>query len=171
MSSSQNRWPGALWPFWLACARRSTRLPALRFSGRLQSPPLHFRNCRLAACTIRAADVLFATNFEICRIIYESRKKRKPKAAYYLITLTLQLIPYILAGGAGVTIGLANFRPKTFYQGEKWLGIREEAIRYGIQERTLTSFSPIRRSPVRYAVPPNQRVDLGEGLHRFLGGR
>jgi hypothetical protein len=46
-----------------------------------------------------------------------------------LITLTLQLIPYTLAGGAGVNMGLANFRPKTFYQGEKWLGIPEEAIR------------------------------------------
>jgi len=47
---------------------------------------------------------------------------------YYLITLTLQLIPYVLSGGAGVNIGLAFYRPRSFYQGEKWLGIPKEAL-------------------------------------------
>lgn len=51
------------------------------------------------------------------------------EAAYYLITLTLQLIPYVLAGGAGVNTGLTLYRPRSFYQGEKWLGIPKEAIR------------------------------------------
>jgi uncharacterized membrane protein SpoIIM required for sporulation len=47
---------------------------------------------------------------------------------YYLLTLILQLIPYSLAGGAGVNLGLAAFRPRPFYQGTKWLGFPKEAI-------------------------------------------
>ena len=58
-----------------------------------------------------------------------SRFAEPKEAAYYLITLTLQLIPYTLSGGAGVNMGLANFKPKSFYQGEKWLGLSKEAIR------------------------------------------
>ena len=50
--------------------------------------------------------------------LHMSRLAVPKEAAYYSITLTLQLIPSILAGGAGVNIGLANFRPKPFYQGE-----------------------------------------------------
>lgn len=58
-----------------------------------------------------------------------SRFAEPREALYYLITLTLQLIPYVLSGGAGVNLGLAFYRPKSFYQGEKWLGIPKEAIR------------------------------------------
>lgn len=58
-----------------------------------------------------------------------SRFAEPREAMYYLITLTLQLIPYVLAGGAGVNTGLSLYRPQTFYQGEKWLGIPKEAIR------------------------------------------
>jgi uncharacterized membrane protein SpoIIM required for sporulation len=58
-----------------------------------------------------------------------SRFAEPREALYYLITLTLQLIPYVLAGGAGVNMGLALWRPKSFYQGEKWLGVPKEAIR------------------------------------------
>jgi uncharacterized membrane protein SpoIIM required for sporulation len=58
-----------------------------------------------------------------------SRFAESKEAIYYLITLTLQLIPYMLAGGAGVNMGLALWRPKSFYQDEKWLGIPKEAIR------------------------------------------
>src|SRR5574341_107734 len=58
-----------------------------------------------------------------------SRLAGPKEAAYYLITLTLQLIPYVLSGGAGVNMGLAYFKPRSFYQGEKWLGIPKEAIR------------------------------------------
>ncbi|MBI5878034.1 MAG: hypothetical protein HZB53_10300 [Chloroflexi bacterium] len=50
------------------------------------------------------------------------------EAAYYLITLVLQLIPSSLTGGAGVNMGLAYLRPKPPYQGPKWLGIPREAI-------------------------------------------
>lgn len=58
-----------------------------------------------------------------------SRLIHPGQAAYYLITLVLQLIPYTLSGGAGINMGLAYLRPKPLYQGEKWLGIPKEAIR------------------------------------------
>ena len=58
-----------------------------------------------------------------------SRLAEAKEATYYLVTLTLQLIPSVLAGGAGVNMGLAYFRPRSFYQGEKWFGIPKEAIR------------------------------------------
>ena len=61
--------------------------------------------------------------------LHVSRLAEPKEAAYYLITLTLQIIPSILAAGAGVNIGLANFKPKEFYQGEKWLGMPKEAFR------------------------------------------
>jgi len=51
------------------------------------------------------------------------------EAFYYLSTLILQLVPYTLSGGAGVNMGLAYLRPRSFYQGEKWLGIPKEALR------------------------------------------
>ncbi len=59
---------------------------------------------------------------------HSSRLSDPGEAAYYLITLILQLIPYSLAGGAGVNLGLAVFRPRSFYQGSKWLGFPKEAI-------------------------------------------
>lgn len=50
------------------------------------------------------------------------------EAVYYLVTLVLQLIPYSLAGGAGVNLGLSLWRAKPYYQGKKWLGVSQEAI-------------------------------------------
>ena len=44
-------------------------------------------------------------------------------AVYYLLTLMLQVIPYSLAIGAGVNVGVAMFRPRPYYQGDKWLTI------------------------------------------------
>jgi uncharacterized membrane protein SpoIIM required for sporulation len=58
-----------------------------------------------------------------------SRFTEPREAMYSLITLTRQLIPYVLSGGAGVNIGLALYRPRSFYRGEKWLGIPKEALR------------------------------------------
>lgn len=58
-----------------------------------------------------------------------SRLADPKEAVYYLITLGLQLIAYALSAGAGVNIGLASFKPRSFYQGETWLGISKEAIR------------------------------------------
>jgi uncharacterized membrane protein SpoIIM required for sporulation len=46
-----------------------------------------------------------------------------------LSALILQLIPSILAAGAGVNLGLSFYRPQPYYQGKKWLGMPVEAIR------------------------------------------
>jgi hypothetical protein len=50
-------------------------------------------------------------------------------ALYYVLTVILQLIPYSLASGAGVNLGLAFLWPRPSYQVEKWLGLPKEAIR------------------------------------------
>ena len=59
---------------------------------------------------------------------HTSRLADPGEGAYYLLTLVLQLIPYSLAAGAGVNLGLSAFRPRPFYQGIKWLGFPKEAI-------------------------------------------
>jgi uncharacterized membrane protein SpoIIM required for sporulation len=50
-----------------------------------------------------------------------SRLRKPLQAAYYFLTLILQLTGYSLAAGAGVNLGLSMFRPRPFYQGRKWL--------------------------------------------------
>jgi len=60
---------------------------------------------------------------------HTSRLADPSEAAYYVITLILQLLPYSLAGGAGVNLGVSMFRPPPYYQGAKWLGFSQEAIR------------------------------------------
>ncbi|MGO8696402.1 MAG: stage II sporulation protein M [Limisphaerales bacterium] len=50
-----------------------------------------------------------------------SRLRRPLAAAYYFLTLILQLTGYSLAAGAGVNLGMSMFRPRPFYQGRKWL--------------------------------------------------
>ena len=57
-----------------------------------------------------------------------SRFADPQEAIYYLTTLMLQLIPSILAGGIGVNLGLSYYRPKPYYQGEKWLGMPKAAL-------------------------------------------
>ena len=49
-------------------------------------------------------------------------------AFYYLTTLVLQLLPYSLATGAGVNLGLSLWRKQTYYEGERWLGFPREAV-------------------------------------------
>ncbi len=61
---------------------------------------------------------------------HTSRLNDPRSATYYLSTLILQLIPYSLAIGAGVNVGISLFRPSVEYQGEKWLGlVPKEALR------------------------------------------
>jgi hypothetical protein len=53
-----------------------------------------------------------------------SNRLNDPRSAfYYLLTLVLQIIPYSLAVGAGVNVGISLFRPLSAYQGQKWLSI------------------------------------------------
>lgn len=60
---------------------------------------------------------------------HASRFSTLSEAFYYLTTITLQLIPYSLAVGAGVNLGISYFRPRPYYQGDKWLGLPKEALR------------------------------------------
>ncbi len=53
-------------------------------------------------------------------------------AMYYLSVMLLQLLPYSLAGGAGVRLGLAFLRPTSRfgYPGSaRWLGLPAEGVR------------------------------------------
>ena len=58
-----------------------------------------------------------------------SRLADPQEAFYYLSTLILQLIPSILAAGAGVNLGLSLYRQMPYYQGKKWLGVSVDAIK------------------------------------------
>jgi len=61
---------------------------------------------------------------------HTSRLDDPRSAVYYLLTLLLQVIPYSLAVGAGVNVGVALFRPPRYYQSEEWLGLfPKEALR------------------------------------------
>jgi len=54
---------------------------------------------------------------------HTSRLHEPRSAIYYLLTLFLQLVPYSLAVGAGVNVGIALFRMPSYYEGPKWLGV------------------------------------------------
>ena len=60
---------------------------------------------------------------------HASRLASPDSALYYVLTVMLQLIPYSLAGGAGVNLGVAFLWPQPVYRGERWLGLPKEAIR------------------------------------------
>lgn len=60
---------------------------------------------------------------------HASRLTTPAGATYYLVTLVLQLLPYTLAGGAGINLGLATVRPRPCYAGRRWLGMPTEALR------------------------------------------
>jgi hypothetical protein len=57
-----------------------------------------------------------------------SRLLHPDQAIYYLSVVILQIIPYALAGGAGVELGLTTFRRGGEYEGDRWLGYPKEAI-------------------------------------------
>ncbi len=59
---------------------------------------------------------------------HASRLAQPGEALYYLVTLLLQLIPYSLAGGAGVRLGLSYYRSYNNRQVAKWLGMPREAL-------------------------------------------
>ncbi len=57
-----------------------------------------------------------------------SRLSQPTEAVYYLVTLMLQLIPYSLAGGAGVQLGLSYYRNHSNPRTPKLLGIPKLAL-------------------------------------------
>ena len=58
-----------------------------------------------------------------------SRLANPGEAIYYIAVVILQLIPYTLAAGAGIHLGLAYLRPQRYDQGPRWLGLPQEAVR------------------------------------------
>jgi hypothetical protein len=59
---------------------------------------------------------------------HRSRLREPRRAAYYLVTLLLQLVPYSVAGGAGVNIGWTALRARGWPAGLTWLGFPREPI-------------------------------------------
>ncbi len=57
-----------------------------------------------------------------------SRLQYPDQALYYLSVVILQIIPYAMAGGAGVKLGLTYFRKAREYQGDRWQGYPKEAM-------------------------------------------
>ena len=61
---------------------------------------------------------------------HRSRLRDPKGAAYYILTLLLQLIPYSLAGGIGVKLGLTYFRADSAYKdSRKVMGYPVEALK------------------------------------------
>ena len=63
---------------------------------------------------------------------HASRLTSYPENLYYLGVLLLQLIPYTLAGGTGVRLGLAFLAPRGRYgypSPERWIGLPAEGVR------------------------------------------
>lgn len=59
---------------------------------------------------------------------HESRLSEADRAAYYLITLALQLIPYSIAGGMGVYLGVGSWRAMR-RPTNTWLGLPTDRLR------------------------------------------
>lgn len=63
---------------------------------------------------------------------HESRLRFGREGIYYIGVLLLQLIPYSLAGGTGIRLGLAVLFPKGPYgypASERWIGLPAEGLR------------------------------------------
>jgi hypothetical protein len=63
---------------------------------------------------------------------HKSRLRHRHERNYYLGVLLLQLIPYSLAGGTGIRLGLAVLMPKGrwgYPASERWLGLPAEGVR------------------------------------------
>ena len=141
MVQTGNTWAIAYRDRIVSNALSSPSLIALEQNDRFRAAVLDFGGNLIGAIsnTLEGLGVLFPYPFIAYRgwiggivsidSLHLSRLAEPREAAYYLITLTLQLVPSILAAGAGVNIGLANFRPREFYQGDQWLGMPKEAFR------------------------------------------
>lgn len=68
---------------------------------------------------------------------HQSRLAEPGRALYYLVTLVLQLIPYSIAGGMGVYLGVGAWRAVRKPPTDAWLGLpadrlRDVALSYGV---------------------------------------
>jgi hypothetical protein len=60
---------------------------------------------------------------------HESRLGDARRAAYYVVTLVLQLIPYSIAGGMGVYLGVGAWRAVRTPRTDTWLGLPTDRLR------------------------------------------
>ena len=60
---------------------------------------------------------------------HESRLADPGRATYYLVTLVLQLIPYSIAGGMGVYVGVDAWRALRKPRPDMWLGFSKGRLR------------------------------------------
>jgi hypothetical protein len=60
---------------------------------------------------------------------HESRLADPRRAIYYLVTLVLQLIPYSIAGGMGVYVGVDAWRALRRPRPDMWLGFSKDRLR------------------------------------------
>ena len=60
---------------------------------------------------------------------HQSRLGDPARAGYYLLTLLLQLIPYSIAGGIGVRLGVGAWRAVKTPRPDTWLGLPTDALR------------------------------------------
>jgi Stage II sporulation protein M len=51
---------------------------------------------------------------------HKSRFAHPRTALYYVVVLLMQILPYSLAGGAGVNVGISLFRASVRYSGPRW---------------------------------------------------
>lgn len=60
---------------------------------------------------------------------HESRLGDPSRAGYYLLTLLLQLVPYSIAGGVGVELGVDAWRAVRAPRTDTWLGLPSDRLR------------------------------------------
>jgi hypothetical protein len=60
---------------------------------------------------------------------HQSRLADAGQAAYYLVTLLLQLIPYSIAGGMGVQLGMGAWSALRGSRQDTWLGLPKDRLR------------------------------------------
>ena len=60
---------------------------------------------------------------------HQSRLADPGRAFYYLVTLVLQLIPYSIAGGMGVYLGVGAWRAVRRPRRDTWLGLPTDRLR------------------------------------------
>jgi uncharacterized membrane protein SpoIIM required for sporulation len=125
----------------VAGAQNSAILHALHNGNRLYAALLDFGANLFAACANTISGLTIIVPYPVAAYrgwvigivsvdsAHASRLTDPSSALYYVLTVILQLIPYALAGGAGVNLGHAFLWPRPPYQGERWLGLPKEAIR------------------------------------------
>lgn len=60
---------------------------------------------------------------------HQSRLADVGQAVYYLVTLFLQLVPYSIAGGIGVQVGVDAWRALRRPRANTWLGLPKDGLR------------------------------------------